>query len=313
LRRRGLGYAPLVRKTTMLLSATIALCGLSACGDSDDGGTGGGLGGALDAVSAGPASQQTFAYTDVAALRDVTDLPRRGERVDREFMRWNVPATIGAPALTQRVLTFEGVDLFSADRFVTIGLGGDGATRIDGLEGDTAALTELMDASTAKDGTVVVAGEEAARDEVLGEGDAPLGDRAEYAAAADCLGDVLAAEIGPARQAGFPPDAAELVAVGIRGGDDPADVLCVVGDGDQVERADAALHAGLDPDAVSQATKRRISDEVADVEFATGDSDDRQWARVEVTPKADAPLGYLFRTVYQMQLPRTWFGDTSTE
>lgn len=297
------------------MAAAIALSGLSACGDSSNDGSGG-LTDALNAVSSGSASEQSFAYTDVAALRNVTELPTPGERVDPGFMRWNVPASLGAPALTQRAFSLsdgKGVDLFSADRFVTIGLGGDGATRIDGLAGDTAPLTELADASAAQDGTVVVADEAAARDAALGQGDEPLGDRADYAAAADCLGDVVAAQIGPAQQAGFPADAGTLVAVGVRGGDAPADVLCVVGDADQAKRSDAALRQALDPDAVSRVTNRRISDEVERVAFATGDSDDRHWARVETTPKADAPLGYLFRAVYHMLLPRTWFANGATD
>jgi hypothetical protein len=297
--------------TLAVLAAAAAVTSLSACG-GDDGGGSGGLHDALDAVSAGPASERSFAYTDVASLRDVTDLPKPGGRFDPDFMRWNVPASIGAPALTQRAFSVregQGVDLFSADRFVTIGFGGDGATRIDGFDGDAEALTSLMDASTAQGGTVVVAGDAPARDAALGQGDEALGDRAEYAAAADCLGDVLAAQIGPARSAGFPPDAAELVAVGVRGGDDPADVLCVVGDEQQAKQADDTLRRALDPDAVSRATNRHISDEVDEVTFATGDSSGRHWARVEATPKADAQLGYLFRAVYVMLLPRTWFGE----
>jgi hypothetical protein len=298
-----------VRTTTAILLAALSLAGLSACGDSGDGGSGG-LAGALGAVSAGSASEQSFAYTDVAALRDETDLPKPGTRLDRDFMRWNIPASLGAPTLTQRMFSLgdgKAVDLFSADRFVTIGVGGDGATRIDGFDGDTGPLTDLQGASSAEDGTVVVAGASAARDEALGEGGERLGDQAGYATVADCLGDVLAAQIGPARSAGFPQEAGDLVAIGVRGGSDPVDVLCVVGDDAQAQRADGALRKGLDPDGVSPATRRRLADEFDKVAFATGGSDGRHWARAEVTPKADGQLGYLYRAVYQLQLPRAWF------
>jgi hypothetical protein len=303
-----------VHRTTTALIAALALAGLSGCGDSG-GGSGGGLSDALNAVDAGPASERSFAYTDLAALREVTDLPAPGQRIDRDFMRWNVPATLGAPMLTQRAFGRagdEGVDLFAADRFVTIGLGGkEGATRIDGFEGDAAPLTGLLDASAAEGDTVVVAGEPALRDAALGKGDERLGDRDDYAAAADCLGDVLAAQISPARLAGFPPDSGDLVAIGVGGGDDPSETLCVVGDAGQVQRSDPALRRALDPDAVSVATNRHISDEVKDVAFATGGEGDHRWARVEVTPDADAQLGYLYRSVYVMLLPRTWFGGSA--
>lgn len=305
-----------MRTRSLVLATALLLTGLTGCG-GDGGGGSGGLSDALDAVSATPAAEQSFAYTDVAAVRDETQLPQPGRKLDPGFMRWNVPATLGAPLLAQRAFEIRGpdgqnVDLFAADRFITIGFGGDAATRIDGFDGATEPLTRLMDASTAKDGTVVVAAEAGARDAALGQGGDALGSRDEYAAAADCLGDVLAAQISPAKTSGFPEDAGDLVAVGVRGGDEPADVLCVVGDGDQVKRTEAALHAGLDPDAVSRATNRHISDEVAKVEFATGDSDGRAWARVEAFPKSDGRLGYLYRAVYQMLLARTWFGEDAS-
>jgi hypothetical protein len=82
-----------------------------------------------------------------------------------------------------------------------------------------------------------------------------------------------------------------------------------VGDDEQAQQAEETLRRALDPDAVSRATNRHISDEVDEVAFATGDSNGGHWARVEATRKADAQLGYLFRAVYVMLLPRTWFGE----
>jgi len=292
--------------------AALLLTGLAACG-GDDGGAEGGLSDALGAVSASPAAEQSFAFTDLSAVREVAEVPTPGEPFDPSFRRWLVPATLGAPAITQNLMSIEGgqdVDLYGAERFVTIGFGGDGATRIDGFQGDSAPLTGLLDASTAEGDTVVIADEEAARDAALGDGDERLGDRAEYAAAADCLGDVLAAQISPAQQVGVPADAGKLVAVGVRGGDEPADVLCVVGDGDQAERSEQALRSALDPDAVSRATNRHISDEVEDVAFATGGDGDHRWARVITTPHADSQMGYLYRSVYQMMLARSWYGSS---
>lgn len=289
-------------RTMTAVVATIALGGLTACGGDQDSG-GGGLSDALDSVSSGPASEQYFAFTDVAALREVTDLPRPGERVDdvREAMRWSVPSTLGSPVLTQS--SREGVDVYSADRLMTIGTGGDMATRVDGLDGDAAVLTRTADISSADDGTVVLASSEETRDAMLGDGGDALGDRAEYAAAADCLGDVVAAALLPGKTAGGD---VQLVAIGVRGGDDPVEVLCAVGDGDQAERAADALRAHLDPDATEGVTRRRLADLIGDAQVDTGDGDGRDWARVVVTPKEDARLGFLIQAALVQRQLEEW-------
>jgi hypothetical protein len=277
-----------VRKTTTVLVAAFALMGLSACGDDGNGGGGSGLGDALDAVSAGPSSQAYFAYSDVTALRDAAGTP---DMANEEFRRWAVPFMLGAPALTQRGRSGD-LDLFSADRFLTVGAGGDSGARADGLEGDTGTLTEGADAASSEDGTVAVATSEQALDEVLGRGDAPLGDGDEYAAIADCLGDVVAAAVAQTPKSDY-----ALVGVGVRGGDDPVDVLCIIGDADQAKRA---------ADALGQA------EQLAGDEVQTGESSGHGWARVEHTPESDdEPLGFFYRGVFQaLQLER-WLGSAS--
>jgi hypothetical protein len=302
-----------VRLTTACVFATLALTGASACGGDDDDAGGGGLGEALGAVSAGPVSETYFAYSDMPAIGDEVELPRPGARPDASLLRWRTPMTLGGPALAN--LAFRGgddeqrLDVYTADRLLTIGAGGDTASRADGLDDtpDRAALESLAEAASSEDGTVVVATSGGALDEALGEGDEPLGDRSEYRSASDCLGDVVAAAVMPARSAGAPPDAGPLIAIGVRGGDDPLEVLCVVGDGDQARRASEALRAHLDPEAVSRVTNRHISDEVAEARFDTGDAADREWARVVVTPKADAPLGYLYRAALVQRQLEEWF------
>jgi hypothetical protein len=284
-----------VRTTFTLLLCTLAVGGLTACGGDSDGGSAG-LGDALDTVSAGRSSQLSFAYSDVAALREATELPAPDKQVEdvKELRRWSVPATMGAPALTQQLVITrgdrKGIDLYSADRFITIGVG-DLATRIDGFEDDPEALARFGDASSAKDGTVVVASDPEGRDELLGQGDEKLGDRAEYAAAAACLGDVVSATILSARAAGAPEDAAQIVGIGVRGGDEPTDVLCVVGDEGQAKRAADGLGKVQDLD---------------DAKVDTGDTDGRSWARAVVTPAADEPLGSFYLGALQQMRLRDW-------
>jgi hypothetical protein len=274
-----------VRTTTAVLSAALALTVLSACGGDDDGGDSGGLSTALDAVSAGPSSQQYFAYSDVAALRDIAGTPG----ADETFRRWAIPLSLGAPALTQRARPGD-LDVFSAERFLTVGAGGDNAARADGIEGDTKALTDGADAASDKDGTIAVATSDQALAEVLGQGDAPLGDRDEYAAAAGCLDDVVAAAVGP-----IPKGDYALVAIGTRGGDDPVDVLCIIGDAGQAQRAADGLGA---------------AEQLAGDEIATGEGDGHSWARVVHTPQADDPLGFFYRGVFQARLLERWLGST---
>jgi hypothetical protein len=242
---------------------------------------------ALDAVSAGPSSQQYFAYSDVSAVRDAAGTP---DVSDATLRRWSVPLSLGAPALTQRGRRGE-LDVFSAERFLTVGAGGDNASRADGLEGDAKMLTEGVDASSSEDGTVAVGTSDQALDEVLGRGDAPLGDRDEYAAASGCLGDVVAAAV-----ASVPKGDYDLVAIGTRGGDDPVDVLCIVGDAAQASRA---------ADALGQ-TEELDGDEVT-----TGESGEQHWTRVVHATEEDEPLGFFYRSVFQALLLERWLGGDS--
>lgn len=273
-----------MRTPTVVLACSLALAGLSACGDSGGGGSDAGLRDALDDVSAGPSSERYFAYTDVAAVRDAASTP---EISSETFRRWATPLSLGAPQLTQRRRP-GGVDVFSADRYLSVGAGGDTASRADGLDGDTAALTEGIEDASSEDGTVAIATSPAALEEVLGDGDAPLGDREGYATSAACLGDVVAAAVGP-----IPDGDHDLVAIGMRGGDDPVDVLCIIGDADQVARA---------ADALGRA------EQLAGAPVETGDSDGRNWARVLRTPEDNEPLGFFYRGVFQAMLLPRWLG-----
>jgi hypothetical protein len=278
------GYVAHVRKTTTVLLAALALTGLSACG-GDGNGDSGGLDDALDAVSAGPSSEQYFAYSDVSRVREAAGT---SDLTNETFRRWATPLSLGAPQLTQRRRP-GGVDVFSADRYLTVGAGGDSASRADGLEGDTAALTEGIEDAAVENGTVAVATSPAALKEVLGQSETPLGERAGYATSAACLSDVVAAAVGPAPGGDY-----DLVAIGVRGGDDPVDVLCIVGDADQAKRA---------ADALGQA------EQLADAQVETGDSDGRSWARVLHTPAGTEPLGFFYRGVFQAMLLPRWLGS----
>jgi hypothetical protein len=290
-----------VLRTALVLAVTLA-CSLAACGDDDGGGGGGGggggLAGAMDAVGAGEASQAYFAYSDLAAIGEEAPLPRPGQPAGAAFRRWSIPAAMGAPALV-----LDGarspVDAFAAQRALTIGAPGDSASRLDGVEQklDPGALEPLGRATSFADGTLVVATSDAALREAAGGDGASLGDSPAHAAAADCLGDVLAAALMPARGVGADERVAELIAVGVRGGKDPAEVLCVVGDAVQAAEAVPRLRSHLQP---------QDNDRVATLDVDSGESDDRHWSSATITLKADEPLGYLYRIALQQLQLRSW-------
>jgi hypothetical protein len=304
------GNGRLVRRTTAAFVAALPLVGLAGCGGSDSGSR---LSDALDSVSAGAAGQRYFAWSDQAAIEDAGgDLPSGAFSNDAEA-RWLTPRSVGVqPLVRDREPGRDDLDIHENDQSLLLGLGSEGfAVRLDGAipgtwassdsrpklkmvrVGDHTAYAIPQDEEDPNvrlaDGIrFVLAGNEvvaAATDataltDVLGEGDTPLGDREGYAAAADCLGDVVSATVSPA--AGLGLTGATLVATGTRAGDTPTDVLCVVGDQGQASAAAEALRGGLDPNAGEGFTA---------VEVDTGDSDGAHFARAVVTVPEIGPLG----------------------
>jgi hypothetical protein len=328
-------------RATASLIASAAVVVLAGCG-GDGGDSGGGrLADALSSVSAGPAGEQAFLWTDVAAVRQAGDFSAHtGDmRLTPAQRPWLTPLGTGAPRLANAGVTVRdqlGIDLLSADQAITIGNAPESAVRLDGVDaapahdslsklpgakagqlGDRAIITRGDerqvdldgDASQlligignrfyAKDGTVALSGTDAALQGVLGDGGDPLGDQPAYAAAADCLGDVVSAEIHPGRDAGTE---AALVAIGARGDATPTEVLCVVGDEDRADAAAQTLRKRMTPDAITPDTRQPLSDLVAGTDVSTGGSGDEHYARAVLTLADERPLGFLTQALQRRAL-----------
>src|SRR4051794_2869677 len=123
--------------------------GVAACGGDDPAQPSGGLADALDAVSAGPASEERFAWSDVAAIRKLGDLPASADELDFQKLRpWDYALGTGAPQLVTAMKPLAEelhVDLLAADRAITIGLPRKTAVRLDGVDG--AAMEDALRAS----------------------------------------------------------------------------------------------------------------------------------------------------------------------
>jgi hypothetical protein len=327
------------RSLPLIASAAVLL--LAGCG-GDGGGSGGSrLAGALSSVSAGPAGEQAFLWTDIAAVRQAGDFPEHiaDMKLTPAQQPWLTPLGTGAPRLATAGVTARdqlGIDLLSADQAITIGNAPDSAVRLDGADatlardglsklpgakpgqlGDRAIITRGAegqvdldgDASQlligignrfyAQDETVALSGTDAALKAVLGDGGDPLGDQPGYTAAADCLGDVVSAEIHPGRDAGTDAD---LVAIGARGNATPTEVLCVIGDQDQADADAAALRTHMAPDAITPDTRQRLSDIVAKTDVTTGGSGDAHYARAVLTLADGRPLGFLTQVLQRRAL-----------
>ena len=140
----------------------------------------------------------------------------------------------------------------------------------------------------------VLAISDRARAALLGDGGRLL-DEPSYAAAADCLGDVVAARMIPDKQLLSVEVGVELVAVGVRPG---GEVLCVLGG--TPERAAAvatALETSLAPSARDPATGERFRGSIAGVAVSSETYDGVEVVRAELTPAPGSGPGFLFGTV----------------
>lgn len=143
---------------------------------------------------------------------------------------------------------------------------------------------------------IVLAISDRARAALLGRGDRLI-DEPTYRAAADCLGDVVAARMVPDKLLISAELGVDLLAVGVRG---EHEVLCVLGG--TAERADqvaAALETSLDRDARDPASGEPIGDSVAAVEVARSVYEGVEVVRADVTPAKGQAPGYLFGTLSQ--------------
>jgi hypothetical protein len=134
-----------------------------------------------------------------------------------------------------------------------------------------------------------------ARASLLGRGD-HLIEQPIYRAAADCLGDVIAARMVPDNLLLSTDLGINLVAVGVqRNG---REVLCVVGG--TAERADevaASLQASLAPGAREPRTGEPMADLVSKFDVATAPYEGLEVVRAQLTLAAGQPPGFLFGAI----------------
>jgi hypothetical protein len=134
-----------------------------------------------------------------------------------------------------------------------------------------------------------------ARDSLLGRGDRLL-EQPIYRAAADCLGDVVAARMIPDNLLLSSELGVNLVAVGVNEAD--REVLCVLGG--TAERAGeiaTALESSLAPDAREPRTGESMADIFDGVDVVTAPYEGVEVVRAELNLAPSQPPGFLFGTV----------------
>jgi hypothetical protein len=153
-----------------------------------------------------------------------------------------------------------------------------------------AGILNAANRISAEGRTVAMASEDAQVTAVLGAG-RTLADEPEYRAAADCLGDVVSAEIYPARLFRL---ASSLVAVGTRASGQTLEwVACDVGVAPgEADGLVAGLRRRLAPEAKTPDSGARIGDTARLVGADSGQAADHTWVRAVTRSPGDGP-GYL--------------------
>jgi len=143
-------------------------------------------------------------------------------------------------------------------------------------------------------GFSVLAMSDRARSALLGRGDRLL-DEPVYRAAADCLGDVVAARMIPDKLLLSTELGVELVGLGVQ---TEGEVLCVLGGTDErASEVATALEGSLASGAREPRTGAPISDSVAASEVSTKTYEGVEVVRAELTLAAGQSPGFLFGTV----------------
>ena len=137
----------------------------------------------------------------------------------------------------------------------------------------------------------VLAISDTARASLLGRGGRLL-DQPVYATAADCLGDVVAVRMVPAKLLLSIELGAQAIAIGV--GDD-REVLCVLGvDPDRVGAIASSLRSAFGPDARDPRSGARVADSVAAAEVTTGEERGVRYVRAELEPAPGRRPDFLF-------------------
>jgi hypothetical protein len=145
----------------------------------------------------------------------------------------------------------------------------------------------------------VLAISDTARSTLLGGGQL-LVDNPTYAAAADCLGDVVAARIIPAKLVRSAELGVDLIAVGIErpppGGSFGREVICTVGSSaDVADRSADALRAALGTGADDPITGDPVDDAVASADVARLSARGLELVRGRIQLAAAQEPGYVFQ------------------
>jgi hypothetical protein len=295
-------------------------------------------------VRDGTPARATFGWVDLARLKKDGVIPKNVSDIKGKAQFGNVLGVVNTQLLNVAVTFAEktGIDLFTASQAFGTGEPPRRAVRLDGADTDTfrSALEKLgarpLDAhgrhflAIGKEGSIDIKGPltslgvlneldrvaidgdrvawgpfEEPVDEMLGGSGSSLADNPSFAEAADCLGDVAAAQIVPASLASIDGPAV-LVAIGIPPfGTKPPyhEVLCVVtlGKGPADTYADG-LRKGLAPDTVEWRSNQHMSTLISDSDVSVVEGHDRAAARADITLAGGRPPGLLLQALFSRGL-----------
>jgi hypothetical protein len=307
---------------TFWLAVTLSIA-LIGCGDESPKPPPGPLAAALGEVAGGGEHGSLgIGWTDPRLARE----GGIGPRLMATALGPNAESVIeAAPELRRRF----GFDPTSASRLVSVGGSYAFGLRLEGVDGSGLRDALIRDGGTVRESgeveladvgdyaevpqpllrsgvlglgardafsgsLTVLAISEIARDRLLGRGDRLI-DQPIYRAAADCLGDVVAARMIPDKLLISTEVGVDLVAVGIGR---EREVLCVLGGtADRARAVAAELRASLAPDAREPRTGQPISDLVRLVGVRTSSYEDVEVVRAELSPAPGARRGFLFGAI----------------
>jgi hypothetical protein len=308
--------------TALALALSVAIC---ACGgDSDDQPPGGPLAEALADIDGG--GENGSLGVGWAEPR-LVERAGGGPELIADAVGPNAGSVVeAAPAIRRRF----GLDPLAAERLVSVGGSYAFGLRLDGVDGrrlgealerDGARVRradqlELVGAGGyavvpdplvaegvhglgARDAfgpeLTVLAISSRARASLLGQG-GRLIDQPVYRAAADCLGDVVAARMVPDNLVLSSELGVNLIAVGVAA--DRREILCVLGGtADRAGEVAAALETSLAPDAREPRTGEPMADLVSAVDVTSAPYEGVQVVRAELTKSPGEPPGFLFGTI----------------
>jgi hypothetical protein len=310
-----------VLPTALALALSVAVC---ACGGSEQPPPGGPLAEALADLDGGG---QNGSLGVGWAEPELVKQSGAGPKLIADALGPNAGSVIEAtPALRRRF----GLDPLSADRLVSVGGSYAFGLRLDGVDGrglgralsrggarvrraDQLDLVSAGGYAVVPDPLVaagvhglgardafgrsltVLAISARARASLLGRG-GRLIEQPVYRAAADCLGDVVAARMIPERLLLSTEFGVDLVAVGIRA--DRREVLCVLGGtADRAEEIAAALEASLAPDAREPRTGKPMAELVSAADVTSAPYEGVQVVRAELIRAPGEPPGFLFGAI----------------